>query len=491
MPTPFARTAVCAAALIAAGPATADVTAREVWEDWQARLSTGALSLTQEAAEVSDARVLVTGARLAVDGAEMDATVDLGRIEMTSAGDGTVAVTLSPEIPVALAFPDGARASLTLGTVAQALSIGGTPGAMRHDLSADRLSLTLVGATDVDGTAIEADMRLGVEALALSAVPEAGALPTYGTSLRADSLELLIDTPVEEDQRAVISMKADAPSAETDVTLPPDTAGLSGAEALRRGFALDGSIGYAGVTYISDMGGAAVSVSGGAGQQSLSLSGEGAVYDARLQDVRVVTDVPELPQPARIAVGSYDISASGPVLASETPAPFALRYRIDDLTLAEEVWALADPQGVIPRDPASLAIDLAGSARLDVSPLEDEATVAAAPRIGELLSLDVNRIGLALAGATLEAAGGFTFEEGGPFDSGMTGSPVGSVTVDVTGVNRLIDGAIALGLVQADQAMMGRMMLGMFAEATGEDSLRSRIEVTPDGRVTVNGQQIR
>jgi hypothetical protein len=68
--------------------------------------------------------------------------------------------------------------------------------------------------------------------------------------------------------------------------------------------------------------------------------------------------------------------------------------------------------------------------------------------------------------------------------------PDGTVTIDVAGANALIDNLITMGLIPAEQAMMPRMMLGMFAKPVGEDAVQSVIEVK-DGQVMANGQRIR
>jgi hypothetical protein len=50
---------------------------------------------------------------------------------------------------------------------------------------------------------------------------------------------------------------------------------------------------------------------------------------------------------------------------------------------------------------------------------------------------------------------------------------------------------IQMGLIPEDQAMMPRMMLGMFATPVGDDMLTSTIEVNAEGHVLANGQRLR
>ena len=70
--------------------------------------------------------------------------------------------------------------------------------------------------------------------------------------------------------------------------------------------------------------------------------------------------------------------------------------------------------------------------------------------------------------------------------------PVGTAKVNVDGANALIDGLIKIGLVQEEDAMGVRMMMGMFMKPSGngDDSLTSDIEVKEGMQVLVNGQPL-
>ena len=97
---------------------------------------------------------------------------------------------------------------------------------------------------------------------------------------------------------------------------------------------------------------------------------------------------------------------------------------------------------------------------------------------------------LSVAGAEVTGLGGFTFDNSDleTFD-GMP-RPTGDVTVNIKGANALIDKLVQMGLLPEDQAMMGRMMMGMFARTTGDDELTSKIEINKEGHVIANGQRI-
>jgi hypothetical protein len=114
-----------------------------------------------------------------------------------------------------------------------------------------------------------------------------------------------------------------------------------------------------------------------------------------------------------------------------------------------------------------------------------DAPMDAAP--GEIHALTVNEILLRLAGAELTGSGDFTVNNDAPMPM-----PAGTLNLQLTGGNALIDKLVQMGLLPEDQAMGARMMLGLFARpGGGEDTLVSEITVQEDGAVLANGQRIR
>jgi hypothetical protein len=147
-----------------------------------------------------------------------------------------------------------------------------------------------------------------------------------------------------------------------------------------------------------------------------------------------------------------------------------------------------DPGGVLPRDPATLVVDIAGKANwlVDIfDPAIAEAPMDQPP--GEFHSLSVNELLLRLAGAELTGSGDFTVNNDAPVPM-----PAGTLNLQLVGGNALIDKLVQMGLLPEDQAMGARMMLGLFARpGAGEDTLVSEITVQEDGSVLANGQRIR
>ena len=179
-----------------------------------------------------------------------------------------------------------------------------------------------------------------------------------------------------------------------------------------------------------------------------------------------------------------------PVSRGDAAQPFRFAYALEGLTFADAIWNLFDPSSQLPRDPASLTVDLAGDAVV-VQDLFDPAiaqpqanTPPEAPIIPE--SLTVNRIALDAVGAKAEVTGALEFGDN-------PNQPVGTLNGTFQGVNGLMDKLVTMGLVPEEQMMGMRMGLALFAKpAEGNpDQLTSEVEFREGGQIFANGQQIK
>ncbi len=147
---------------------------------------------------------------------------------------------------------------------------------------------------------------------------------------------------------------------------------------------------------------------------------------------------------------------------------------------------MVDPMEQLPRDPATLILDVTGTAKMLVDLIDEEFADAEAP--GEVESVDINELQVTIAGAELTGEGAFTFDNA---DMSMGyPKPLGAVDLALKGGNALLDKLVAMGLVPEEQAMGGRMMLGMFTVPAGDDELTSKIEFRDDGGLYANGQRL-
>ena len=182
--------------------------------------------------------------------------------------------------------------------------------------------------------------------------------------------------------------------------------------------------------------------------------------------------------------------AFGMPVVSIVPSDYGFGLKMANLVIGEGAWSMIDPGATLPRDPINLEIDVSGQAKVDLLDLMESGESGTPPKsIPELLSADINTLGLSLAGAALTGTGAFTFDNsmvamGGP------PMPIGAADLRLSGGNKLVDGLVAMGILSSDDAMGARMMMAMFGKPEGDDVLTSKIEAKEGGAIFVNGQRI-
>lgn len=110
---------------------------------------------------------------------------------------------------------------------------------------------------------------------------------------------------------------------------------------------------------------------------------------------------------------------------------------------------------------------------------------------GELNSLEINELTVRGAGVEIATEGSFIFDNSDLESFDGLPRPEGAVTIAINGANGLIDKLIQMGIVPQEEAMMPRMMMGMFTTPVGDDQLTSTLEINAEGHVLANGQRLR
>ena len=133
--------------------------------------------------------------------------------------------------------------------------------------------------------------------------------------------------------------------------------------------------------------------------------------------------------------------------------------------------------------------DLSGNGRLLVdvfSPNFDPEDMTGAP--GVLNSITLNELLLSVVGAKVTAEGSLTnIEE----NNLAIPTLVGSIFINASGINALIQSLGEMGLLPAQQAGFAQMMLGMFTvPGDAPDTLKTEIQLTEDGGILANGQRL-
>ena len=497
----------------------AQVTAPQVWDDWQATLQAGgATELTVGSEDYAGGTLTLSD--IAFTMTEDDATiaVTLPRLVLTENSDGSVAITMAETAPIRVTSEDEDGAPTALSLTAEqpgaAITATGTPGALDYAIDFPLFALNL-DSLDVEGRDYVATGRFAVTAVT----------GTYGSVTKDGMIDVAYDIAgagseftfdlTETDTTAkparTISFSAagqmDAPQSQATMTVPENAADLDEAEALAAGFTFTGnqSAGAGEITFRADDNGSVTegSLTMAGATATAGAGGSDVSYDMALNDLSVALAGGDLPFPVNFTSSGIALDVAMPMLPSDEASPFKFVLDLADLALNEEVWAMFDPQKTIPRDPATLRLDLSGLAHI-----QDEDTAApAAPAptkpgmtapAGDaeamglpaiLHSLDINDLTLAFGGARIGATGALTFDPADWLADAMP-MPVGEIDLSLKGINALTQKLQALGLIPAEQVMMGMMFLGMYTVPTGDDEMGATIGFTADGGITANGQPV-
>jgi hypothetical protein len=231
------------------------------------------------------------------------------------------------------------------------------------------------------------------------------------------------------------------------------------------------------------------------GSISFDMSDAGLTYDVRQNQTELNISGSDIPFPLALSMAETGFKLMVPVTKSDEEQDFGLAVFLRDFDVPEVLWGMVDPTGALPHDPATIAIDLAGKAKLafdmfDPASMEAIDNGELAP--GELNALSVNALEVSVAGAELTGTGDFTFNNDDLETYDGMPAPSGEANLKLVGANTLLDTLISMGLVSDSDAMGARMMMGLLAvPGDGEDTLTSKIELTEDGQIKANGQRIK
>jgi len=499
-------TALAALSISMSGSAAfADVTPEQVWQDWQDYLEGFGYSIEASEAQSGDT-LTVSDIALGIDIPEDQgsASIALDELVFTDNGDGTVKVSFPENMPMVIngTGPDGETVVTRLDyrTSGFEMSVAGDPDDMTYEYSAGSMTLALAGvetdgkSMDVGTASMTADNVAGKSRMATDD------LRNVTQEFSAGPVTYALDvTDPEEGGQVLATGGYESVRFEGTGTLPEDVSSDDMAAMLEAGFTMDGRFTFENGTSqfsVEDEDGPMQGrTQSGGGTLDIAMNQEQLRYGAATRDMQMQLEGAGLPFPVELAMQTLAMDLTAPVSKSEEPRDFAASFKLSDFTMSEMLWAMFDPGQELPREPATLVLDIAGKARLLVDLLDPEQIETmeesdAAP--GELNALTLNDLTLRLAGAELTGEGDFTFDNDDleSFD-GMP-APQGTLDLKLVGGNSLLDKLIAIGILPEEQASGMRMMMGLFARpGEAEDELISTIEVNAEGQVLANGQRIK
>ena len=487
-----------ALAALVSTPAAAELSAQEVWAEWQAIAANSGYTLAAGAQTQSGDTLTVSEVTMSMTLPEGTMIGQLGDVAFTERGDGTVSVDLPSEYPLVFSGTDteGAEFSTTLTLRHDGLDmvVSGEPGRTLHTYASPRLSVT-AESFETDGEVIPMDLDLAMSALAGEYEVVAGTPMAVRSDLGAagGTFDIAATDPegAGGDVRIAATLSNLVSASSGTMSSFSAMAGLG--EMIGQGLTSESQVSYGDASYRIDGTSEGqtfeMAATAARGELAVSVGEAGVSYSGRNEDMTLAAGGSQIPVPdLTLAMDSSAWQFDMPIVVSEDPQDFGLLLRFDGLTASDTVWSMFDPAGALPRDPATLVIDIDGTGNwiVDIT----DPTLAETPfegMPGEVHSLSVNELRLDMVGAELTGTGDFTID-----NSAMPPVPVGAIDLQLVGGNGLIDRLVSMGALPQEQAMGARMMLGLFARpGGGEDTLTSRIEFTPQGGIIANGQPLR
>ncbi|CUK11822.1 hypothetical protein RUE5091_03466 [Ruegeria denitrificans] len=497
--------AVLAYAVITQG-AFADVTAQQVWDDWQTYLSQMGYTVTAEQS-ISGGVTTITDMSVvaAVPDTEGSFKMTVPQMTLTENGDGTVSIGFPENFPMTLSGEEEGEAfSVDLEYYHSGLEmvVSGQPDDMTYDYSAPTLGMKL-GGVQVEDETLPDDI-LGVDFkltdLTGNSRMKIGETRTVDQKMTAAGLTYdMAFTDPESPDKGSVDGSMDQLTFEGTSVIPADFDGTDPQTFFQGGFSFSGLFTYA-------SGKAAIEGTSEGQPFSMGTESQGGRFGASLDDQRLAYDIEQnsaklavttadLPFPIEIAMAKTGLGFEFPVQQSEEEQPFGFSINMTDFTMSDVLWSIFDPAGALPRDPATIALDATGTAKIltnffDPASIEALETSGEAP--GELNSLKINELLISMVGAKLTGDADFTFDNSNTEEFDGLPTPAGVANLQLAGANALIDTLITMGLIGESDAMGARMMMGLMAVPGDEpDTLNSKIEFTEDGQILANGQRIK
>jgi len=502
--TLFGTTVLSATALLAQS-AAADVTAEDVWATYSASYeATGAQVIGTPTADGADTLVSDGALLYRFPFAEATLRIGLPEMRMTDESDGSVTISYPEAFDVLFEFdvPSEVTAALTLGIAQDNYqgSVTGDAGDMTFVQSADGVTIE-VKSIEVPEEEVDFTFLATGEGYSSTSHVVTGDLITTTTEMSTGAADVAY--VFNDPEGGVMSNTGRFGANETsfETALPAggsDVMNLStalAAGAYLRGTAnAEGSSSETVMTVDGDIVSEQNQTSGAATSR-FSIDAAGIDLFAEGEGIDFSMLIPEVfPFPMSGSIGAVAGGYKFPLMPSEDPQDVAMRFDLTDLEISDDLWGLFDPNAELPRDPASINIDLAGSVISEIDALNFATIEAqmnqAVPPIS-LESLTINEISVAAIGASALATGSFTVDNDDMTTFDGFPRPEGSAILNVTGANALIDRLVAFGVIGQEEAGMARLGMGFIAKSTGEDSFESRLDVNEEGHVMVNGQRMR
>ncbi len=483
--------------------ASAQVTAQEVWDDWKGYMIGYGYEVTGSES-MSGNTLTISGLTMSMNMPQNEGSVsiDMQSLILTGNSDGTVDVTMSGTMPMHIKGSDGGEDFDVVVNYTQSgnsLVVSGKPKDLNYNYTASQVGVALASLS-VDGETLPeglAHASMILTNVISSTQMKVGDLRDYSQRMSADSLtyDMAFDDPESDDggtfQGSIVGL-----SFEGGGSIPLDMSTSDLPAMLAAGFAFDGVFDY-------KSGNSNMSAAGDGEQFTFTSASQGGRFNVAMDAARIKYDIGQngtsinvttnqLPFPVDMQLAESRILVNMPVAKSDEEQDFSFLVKLRDFTISDMIWGMVDPGSVLPRDPATVVLDLSGKAKVLVDYMDPNIAENMPDVPGELNALTINELLVSAAGAKLSGTGDFTFDNSDLATFDGIPAPTGEANLELSGANGLMDKLIQMGLMAESDAMGARMMMGMLAvPGDGEDTLKSKLEINGEGQIMANGQRIK
>ena len=187
--------------------------------------------------------------------------------------------------------------------------------------------------------------------------------------------------------------------------------------------------------------------------------------------------------PFDLSLDQFRINLSTPTVDHGSFEPANAEVAMRNVVVSESIYSMFDPAQNITRSPVNVVANLSANVQPAIDWSNPEAAMSGNPAdVGAVQDITINEVLVTAGGAQITAEGGATIDNsmGFPF-------PTGKVTISASGVQALVNGLVAMGIIPQDQAgMMMGMMMAFARPGENADEFISDIEFSPQG-ITANG----
>jgi len=227
--------------------------------------------------------------------------------------------------------------------------------------------------------------------------------------------------------------------------------------------------------------GGQIALSGGMVEGMADLTGPMTVGGATIQDAKATLNFPSLGgQPMDVTIRALDIKSSIPSTTGPAVQDFSYRIDMRDLTVADQLWSMFDPEGAFTREINTVTLDMSGGAIFNVLPSDPDAFMMSedGDMPVDIKTLTVNEL-------TLDALG--LHATGEASASLIDVVPTGTGELAVQGFGGIMNSLVRSGFIPPQQAMVVQLMVESFGRMD-EDGETVRFDFeAKEGMIYVNG----